>query len=189
MNKFKVGNKVRIKEDLKVGCAYNDGCIFALEMEKYKGKTAVIKNGHIPVYFNDTVENANKYRYKLDIDNGDWFWSPSMLEKVEDKKHFKSLPRDFTGTIKIENGFITEIVKEKKEILDKVEKEYLSAVIKPFKEKVTGIDIRKFSASECYLYIDVIGDDEFTLPKFKQGTMYKNMEINRKYTLEELGLD
>ena len=45
MNKFKVGNKVRIKEDLKVGCAYNDGCIFALEMEKYKEKTAVIKNG------------------------------------------------------------------------------------------------------------------------------------------------
>ena len=45
MNKFKVGDKVRIKEDLKVGCAYNDSCIFALEMEKYKGKTAVIKNG------------------------------------------------------------------------------------------------------------------------------------------------
>lgn len=189
MNKFKVGDKVRIKEDLKVGCAYNDGCIFALEMEKYKGKTAVIKNGHIPVYLNDTVENVNNYRYELDIDDGYWWWSSSMLEKVEDKKHFKSLPRDFTGTIKIENGFITEIVKEKKEILDKVEKEYLSAVIKPFKEKVTGIAMEKLLTGECYLYIDVIGNDRFTLPNFKQGTMYKNMEINRKYTLEELGLD
>ena len=120
-----------------------------------------------------------------------------MLEKVEDKKHFKSLPRDFTGTIKIENGFIAEIVKEKKEILDEVEKEYLSAVIKPFKEKVKGIAMKKVKGiamkkvltSECYLYIDVIDNDGFTLPNFKQGTMYKNMEIGRKYTLKELGLD
>lgn len=189
MNKFKVGNKVRIKEDLKVGCAYNGSCSFVLKMEKYKGKTAVIKKVYIPVYLDDTVENANNYRYELDIDYGYWCWSSSMLEKVEYKKHFKSLPRDFTGTIKIENGFITEIVKEKKEILDKVEKEYLSAVIKPFKEKVTCIAMKKLLTSECYLSIDMIGNDEFTLPNFKQGTMYKNMEINREYTLEELGLD
>ena len=188
MNKFKVGDKVKIKKDLKVGCTYNDGCDFISEMEKYRGKTAVIKNGRIPVYLNDTVENANNYRYELDIDDGYWWWSSSMLEKVEDKKHFKSLPRNFTGTVKIKNGLITEIVK-KKEILDKAEKEYLSSVIKPFKEKVTGIDIREFSADKCYLYIDIIGDDGFGLPNFKQGTMYKNMQVNRKYTLEELGLD
>lgn len=191
MNKFKVGDKVKIRKDLKVGCEYDNGCYFNSKMEKYKGNAAVIKNDHIIAYFNGNVEteNANNYRYKLDIDNGEWSWSPLMLEKVEDKKHFKSLPRDFTGTIKIENGFITEIVKEKKEILDKVEKEYLSAVIKPFKEKVTGIAMEKLLTGECYLYIDVIGNDRFTLPNFKQGTMYKNMEINRKYTLEELGLD
>ena len=189
MEKFKVGDKVRIKEDLKVGCTYNNGCPFVLEMEKYKGNTAVIKNGHIPVYLNDTVENANNYRYELDIDDGYWWWSSSMLEKVEDKKHFKSLPRDFTGTIKIENGFIAKIVKEKKEILDKAEKEYLSAVIKPFKEKVTGIVVKEILSGECYLYIDIIGYDGFGLPYFKQGTMYKNMEIGKKYTLKELGLD
>ena len=158
-------------------------------MEKYKGKVAVIKSYRIPLYFNGNVgiENANKCRYELDIDDGCWWWSLSMLEKIEDKKHFKSLPRDFTGTIDVEKGFITNIVE--KEILDEAEKEYLSAVIKPFKEKVTGIDIRKFSAGKCYLYIDIIGNDGFGLPNFKQGTMYKNMQINRKYTLEELGLD
>lgn len=188
MNKFKVGDKVKIREDLKVGCTYNDGCYFGSGMEKYKGKTAVITDSHIPVYLNDTVENANNYRYELDIDDDCYWWSSSMLEKVEDKKHFKSLPRNFTGTVKIKNGLITEIVK-KKEILDKAEKEYLSSVIKPFKEKVTGIAIREFSASKCYLYIDIIGDDGFGLPNFKQGTMYKNMEIDRKYTLKELGLD
>ena len=188
MNKFKVGDKVKIREDLKVGCAYNGSCSFVLEMEKYKVKTAVIKKVYIPVYLNDTVENANDYRYELDIDDGYWCWSSSMLEKVEYKKHFKSLPRNFTGTVKIKNGLITEIVK-KKEILDKVEKEYLGSVIKPFKEKVTGIAIREFSADKCYLYIDIIGDDGFGLPNFKRGTMYKNMEIDRNYTLEELELD
>ena len=182
--KFRIGDKVRIKKDLKVGCEYNDGCCFASKMEKYKGKTAVIKFSNIK----NGEKNANNYRYELDIDDGYWCWSSSMLEKVEYKKHFKSLPRNFTGTVKIKNGLITEIVK-KKEILDKVEKEYLSSVIKPFKEKVTGIAIREFSADKCYLYIDIIGDDGFGLPKFKQGTMYKNMEIDRKYTLEELGLD
>lgn len=186
MEKFKVGDKVIIKEDLKAGCEYDNGCYFASKMEKYKGKTAVIKNGHIIAYFNGNVkiENANNYRYKLDIDNGEWSWSPSMLEKFEDKKHFKSLPRDYTGTINVEKGFIV-----KKEILDEAEKEYLSTVIKPFKEKVTGIDMRKFSASKCYLSIDMIGNNGFTLPNFKQGTMYKNMEFGRKYTLKELGLD
>ena len=191
MNKFKVGDKVRIKEDLNVGCAYNDGCCFNSKMEKYKGKDAVIKSYRIPIYFNGNVEieNANKCRYKLDIDDGEWYWSSSMLEKVEDKKHFKSLPRDFTGTVKIENGFIAKIVKEKKEILDKAEKEYLSSVIKPFKEKVTGIVVKEILSGECYLYIDIIGYDGFGLPDFKQGTMYKNMEIDREYTLQELGLD
>ena len=33
MNKFKIGDKVRIKEDLRVGCRYNDSCCFDSEME------------------------------------------------------------------------------------------------------------------------------------------------------------
>ena len=143
MEKFKIGDKVSIKEDLKVGCRYNNGCFFAQEMEKYKRKNAVIKNGHIPTYLNgdEKIENANNYRYELDIDGGDCYWSSSMLEKVEDKKHFKSLPRDFTGTIKIENGFIAEIVKEKKDILDKIYNNlnvFIESNECPFLESLTG---------------------------------------------------
>lgn len=191
MEKFKVGDKVRIKEDLKAGCEYDNGCYFASEMEKYKEKTAVIKNGHIIAYFNGNVkiENANNYRYKLDIDNGDWFWSSSMLEKVENKKHFKSLPRDFTGIVKIENGFITEIVKEKKEILDKAEKEYLSAVIKPFKKRIKFIRLEECFTEKVYVHIRLNNYGFISFPMFERGTMYKNMEIGKKYTLKELGLD
>ena len=188
MEKFKVGDKVRIKEDLKVDCEYDNGCYFDSEMEKYKGKTAVIKNDHIPAYFNGNwkIENANNYRYKLDIDGGDWYWSSSMLEKAEDKKHFKSLPRDFTGTINVEKGFIV-----KKEILDEAEKEYLHAVIKPFKKRIVSIILKKFivKRDRVFVYIELNNKNSILLPNFKQGTMYKNMEIDRKYTLKELGLD
>lgn len=189
MEKFKVGDKVRIKEDLEVDCRYNNGCLFVQEMEKYKGNNAVIKNGHIPAYLNGNkkIKNANKYRYALDIDNGKFYWSSSMLEKVEDKKHFKSLPRDFTGTIDVEKGFITNIAE--KEILDEVEKEYLHAVIKPFKKIIIGIVVNDILIGEPYLSIKVRGNDEITFPCFKKGTMYKNMKTNREYTLKELGLD
>lgn len=185
MSKFKVGDKVKIKEDLKAYCTYNDRCFFNPEMEKYKGKDAVIKSYYISSYFNGNMEIKNANNYRLDIDGGYWSWSPSMLEKVEDKKHFKSLPRDFTGTINVEKGFIV-----KKEILDEAEKEYLSAVIKPFKKQVAFISLRKrFGDNRVYIYIEVKNNDCVILPLFEQGTMYKNMKIGREYTLKELGLD
>lgn len=190
MSKFKVGDKVRIKGDLKVGCEYNNGCTFISEMEKYKGKTAVIKYFYIPLYLNNTVENANEYRYSLDIDGGEWSWSSSMLEKVEDKKHFKSLPRYFTGTVKIENGFITEIVKEKKEILDKAEKKYLSAVIKPFRSRVSYIQKISSSSHKGMEFLEIrLNGDSCDLPYFEMDSMYKYMKLNKRYTLQELGLD
>ena len=188
MSKFRVGDKVRIKEDLKVGCEYNDGCYFVPYMEKYNGKVAVIKSYYISAYFNGNMEikNDDKYRYRLDIDDGRWQWSSSMLEKVEDKKHFKSLPRDFTGTIDVEKGFIV-----KKEILDEVEKEYLGAVIRPFKERIANIqkkiEIAKYI--DEYILINMRDNEHIVLPYFKKGTMYKNMKIGIKYTLQELGLD
>lgn len=75
-----------------------------------------------------------------------------------------------------------------KEILYEEEKEYLRGVIKPFRDKVEYI--RKVI---CYFnrkeYIEIKVDEEYTqLPSFKVGTMYKGMEIDRKYTLKELGL-
>lgn len=190
MNKFKVGDKVRIKEDLKVGCAYNGSCSFVLKMEKYKGKTAVIKKVYIPVYLNYIVKDDNNYRYELDIDYGYWCWSSSMLEKVEDKKHFKSLPRDFTGTIDVEKGFITNIVEREILDLDKEEKEYLSAVIRPFKERIMYIALKEgINRDNVYVCIELNDSESIDLPYFKKGTMYKDMKIDRRYTLKELGLD
>lgn len=105
----------------------------------------------------------------------------------EEKTFFKRLPNDYTGTLEIENGYIVE----NKEILDKVEKEYLENFIRPFKEEVKEITkIRKaFSFNEMlHIGLKDIGSYDIILPDFKKGTMYKGMELYEAYTLQELGL-
>ena len=93
----------------------------------------------------------------------------------------------------VDNGFekITDFFnwleqEYKPPILDDVEKAYLSAVIKPFREKVgyvKKIDCGKREFLKIYLE-----DDSIPFPFFTKGTMYKGMEADKEYTLEELGL-
>lgn len=39
-----------------------------------------------------------------------------------------------------------------------------------------------------YIAID-LNNERLSFPFFDKGTMYKGMELNKKYTLKELGLD
>lgn len=79
----------------------------------------------------------------------------------------------------------------KKPILDEKEKEYLSNVIKPFRDKV--MNIAKYDTEKnqfiriCYCDIDK-NLEYMYFPPFKKGTMYKGMEVNKKYSLEDLEL-
>lgn len=78
------------------------------------------------------------------------------------------------------------------QILDDKEREYLSAVIKPYKNKVTFIAKSK-DAYEAKYFISIVvngnyGREAIHLPWFKENTMYKGMEIGKHYTLKELGL-
>ena len=74
-------------------------------------------------------------------------------------------------------------------ILDDVEREYLSAVIKPFRKKVSCIrkskDARK---GKNYIKIEFCDGDRMFFPNLSNDEMYKGMEPDRNYTLEELGL-
>lgn len=76
------------------------------------------------------------------------------------------------------------------DILTDKEKAYLSAVVKPFRKKVKYIvKFKRYSDKKEYLYMTMKKDDDYcTLPVFEKGTMYKGMEADKKYTLEELGL-
>lgn len=79
-----------------------------------------------------------------------------------------------------------------KPILDDKEREYLSAVIKPYKNKVIGITkVNDEYAKKCYIRIVINGTDgreAVNLPYFKGNTMYKGMKDFKDYTVEELGL-
>lgn len=90
---------------------------------------------------------------------------------------------------------------EAPDILDKEEKEYLTAVIKPFRNRV--VDITKYNTGERneYQYIRICvesvnhskpsgcyANDCICLPSFCARTKYINMEVNKNYKLEELGL-
>lgn len=77
----------------------------------------------------------------------------------------------------------------KEPILDDVEREYLSSVIKPFRKKISCIrkskDPRK---GKNYIKIEFCDGDRMFFPNLSNDAMYKGMELDRNYTLEELGL-
>ena len=82
-----------------------------------------------------------------------------------------------------------KIIKLPRPILTDEEKEYLSYVIKPFREDV--LKISKFK-SKVLNNKEVIGFETpngfMIFPPFEKDKMYKNMELNKAYTLDDLGL-
>ena len=76
-------------------------------------------------------------------------------------------------------------------ILDEEEREYLLNIIRPFKQKVLWVRKQKSGSSPSYGFL-VIGlknaISDICLPPFKANSMYKNMKLDKNYTLEELGL-
>lgn len=75
------------------------------------------------------------------------------------------------------------------DILTDKEKAYLSAVIKPWKNKIKFIEKFEDTCDKERILIWIIGDcRNIYLPQFEKGKMYKGMEADREYTLEELGL-
>lgn len=74
-------------------------------------------------------------------------------------------------------------------ILDDVEKDYLSAVIKPFRKNVNYISKQKKPDGPMeFIHIDLSDGDVADFPNFKANTMYRGMEVDKDYTLQELGL-
>lgn len=114
-------------------------------------------------------KQKNWYQIGNDGDNG--WCEPSYTIKKE--------------SYKVEIPTYTEYIPPKP-ILDDKEKEYLSAVIRPWRNDVRYVAKRSTSTKE-YIGIGTF-DDSATLPEFKKGTMYKGMELDREYTLEELGI-
>ena len=104
-------------------------------------------------------------------------WNGLSIKEFENKSSYKVLKLERPQTIY-----------KFKEVLDAKEKEYLSAVIRPFKGKVNYIQ-KEISDTREDIVVCVAFDDYLSFPYFEKGTMYKGMELGKKYTLKELGLD
>lgn len=92
-----------------------------------------------------------------------------------------------------------EVEIEISDILDKEEKEYLSAVIKPFRNRDISISKKAITyentENKIFHYVrikiksktNIFCNEFINLPYFN-NEMYKGMEDHKEYTLEELGL-
>lgn len=177
--KFKVGDLVRVRDDLVVGRKYGSDK-FIYDMEQYKGKiTTIIK-----------VFSDGTYLIKY----CDWWnWADEMLEKANIDDYIKQFLDENKEVFK--NYDINFSVTPKPQILDEVEKRYLSNIIRPFRGRVIGI-VKIGSHIQEYQYISIrirslvprLSYENINLPYFHSGIMYKGMKVDKYYTLEELGL-
>lgn len=70
--KYKVGDKVKVREDLSTWEEYDNGCCFNSSMTVFLGKTVTICG---------VREDIN--RYIIEEDYGTWNWTDSMFEPLE----------------------------------------------------------------------------------------------------------
>lgn len=173
MGDFKVGDKVRIKSIEEIR-RIDKGLYGIVEeyLKELQGGVYTIED----IDYNQNIcillEDITSFGFKCDY-----------LEKVD--TFYKTLPNDYSGKLVIEKGQVIE-KEDKKEILDEVEKEYLRAVIKPFRKRMTCIKKSRYFNYE-FIILNLDNDGIF-LPSFKKGKMYKGMKEDKEYTLEELGL-
>jgi hypothetical protein len=88
---------------------------------------------------------------------------------------------------------LKELIKESKKeenkpILNEEEREYLLTVIRPFRNKIVSISKEDCCNEDCFINVE-LENDALIFPYFKKETMYKGMELEKQYTLKELGLD
>ena len=79
------------------------------------------------------------------------------------------------------------------DILDEKEKPYLESILKPYKDRVDfvikqGIGDYYERIIICVSVKNKSFKNYIAFPYFNKGTMYKGMEIDKKYTVNELGL-
>lgn len=191
--KFKVGDKVKgisdtyaftntdmyLGEVKKVGDYYIKILILK---HKYSNEIGNSYNAYFPEGKFEIVDNLTISQLQSEIDK--------LSNKVQEEYSNVISNRDKVNYLKKQLKQLKEENKKEKNkpILDDVEKEYLSAVIRPFKNRISDIVKRNFDSEKSYIVIH-INSESFYFPYFKKGTMYKGMEANKEYTLKELGLD
>lgn len=197
--KFKVGDRVRFvksviyhNKDVKLGEVYT--------VQDIEERGYMIENKE---WFKEKELQKVEYTYKdlekapigtkVTFENGeilvkdgeDFFENASYVKNILELYNFKS--RILGKIIKIEEPEYQAVYESKPEILDEVEKRYLSNVIRPFRDKVMNIK-KSTNGKREYITVNMVNDLGISFPGFEIGKMYKGMERGELYTLEELRL-
>lgn len=205
--KFKVGDKVRVIAK-RYGHGFNIGEIVKIEeisdrdykcsslkenelwwmgedeFTKVKFIKSDLKDGDIVTYRNGdkrTVVAGN-------LINSNGYISKKLNQYTNELKD--TVIGESLDIIKVERPVKYEIVFEREEeILDETEKRYLTEVIRPFRKRIQFIQKKK-EITEINPYIRIVceDNDKLVFPYITDNSMYKGMEVNKKYTLKELGL-
>ena len=124
--------------------------------------------------------------FKVDLDGvvyrkNFYFTEYSLFAVDDDKPEVGVLNNLLNGKYKV--------IKLSEPVLDKKEKEYLSYVLRPFKDEIIHI-YKSPSVYEGYEEITVVMTccKYLAFPAYEKNTMYKGMLPNKKYTLDDLGL-
>lgn len=136
------------------------------------------------------MKNIEKYK-DIVLDNMNICDIDTLL-RGKCTKEYRELCAGFNCT-GCKERFLKWLLEEAKEpVLDDTERKYLSEVIRPFKNYVTGIAKIKYENGKYKEYIRIIVNkymlEYINLPDFEENTMYKGMKENKKYSLQELGL-
>ncbi len=206
--KFKVGDRVRLVRVEDENVSYEKYLKKEFEIEaiynsfnphcKLKGINEIapyLKNLELVKEY--TYEDLKKTPIgtKIKFENGETllkdgaglFESDGYVRTIEELKKFET--RLLGKIVKIEEPTYSTVYEYKPEILDEAEKRYLRGVIRPFRNNVEIIR-RMYSRTKNkdYIQIRYKNDTPTNLPYFEKDTMYKGMELDKIYTLEELGL-
>lgn len=129
------------------------------------------------------LKKGDKITYRINTTTNTVFINPFKNYTI------KEIEEVYGKLLRIERPTKYETLYEVKEILDDVEREYLSNLIRPFRDKVRFIKKNKCHDAEIeWLCIAIYDEWGINLPNFKSNTMYKRMELDKGYILEELGL-
>lgn len=203
--KFKVGDKVKVIAK-KHGHGFNIGEIVKIEeISDREYKCSSLKKDKL--WWMGEDEFIKVKFIKSDLKDGDIVTYRNGLKKIVsgDKlygndlfaplRYYTEDLKDVDGEeeydiVKVERPVKCETVFERKEeVLDETEKKYLTEVIRPFRKRIQFIQKKK-EITEINPYIRIVceDNDKLVFPYITDNSMYKGMEVNKKYTLKELGL-
>lgn len=122
------------------------------------------------------MKNKEKYSYHcLDV----------VTDKFREQRNEQR--SGFAPTLKDFLKWLNEEYEEPK-ILDDAERRYLRNIILPFYDSVKSVSkLPNPNSDREFICID-LGAESVMLPYFTANTMYKNMKVQKEYTLKELDI-